>query len=132
MQDDRAMYAEYLRQQGFQPIEIGDTAAAEALATSADVIVTGIRVPGPFDGLELVRRLRGGDGTCEKPLIVLTACALAIDEQHARAAGCDVFLRKPCLPDTLIRHIRQTLHLRSSSRLVPSSTKPHRKEPGAA
>jgi hypothetical protein len=30
-------------------------------ALSLDVIVTGIRVPGPFDGIELVRRLRADE-----------------------------------------------------------------------
>jgi len=72
-QDDRRMYAEYLRATGFHPVEIDDTADGLALAMTADVIVTGIRVGGPFDGVELVRRLRDGDGTRDKPIIVLTA-----------------------------------------------------------
>src|SRR6266581_1334065 len=102
-QDDRRMYAEYLRVQGFHPVEIDDTADGLALARTADVIVTGIRVGGPFDGVELVRRLRESDGTCGKPIIVLTACAFEPDQQRALAAGCDVFLAKPCLPDRLVQ-----------------------------
>ena len=58
--DDRAMYAEYLRLNGFHPVEINDTADGLALAVTADFIVTGIRVGGPFDGIELVHRLRDG------------------------------------------------------------------------
>src|SRR5713226_9176455 len=100
--DDRAMYAEYLRLQGFNPIEINDTADGLALAVTADVIVTGIRVEGPFDGIELVHRLRDGNGTRDKPIIVLTACAFEPNQQQALAAGCDVFLSKPCLPDRLV------------------------------
>ncbi len=107
--DDRAMYAEYLRLDGFHPIEINDTADGLALAVTADVIVTGIRVGGPFDGVELVRRLRDSDGTHAMPIIVLTACALEPDQQRALAAGCDVFLSKPCLPDRLVTEIRAVL-----------------------
>ena len=71
-QDDRTMYAEYLRIQQFRAVEIDNTADALALAPTADAVVTSIRVPGPFDGIELVRRLREDDRTKQKPLIVLT------------------------------------------------------------
>jgi CheY-like chemotaxis protein len=115
-QDDRTMYAEYLRVCGLNPIEIDNTADALRGATNADVIVTGIRVHGPFDGVELVRRLRDGDGTHDKAIIVLTACAFAPDQQRALAAGCDVFLPKPCLPERLVREIRHVVARRLPSR----------------
>jgi two-component system cell cycle response regulator DivK len=114
--DDRAMYAEYLRSRGFHPIEINDTADGLALSGTADVIVTGIRVEGPFDGIELVRRLRHGKDTHDTPVIVLTACAFEADQQRALAAGCDVFLPKPCLPDRLVTEIRAVLTARRLSK----------------
>jgi two-component system cell cycle response regulator DivK len=104
-QDDRAMYAEYLRACGLNPLETNNPVDALMLATKADVIVTGIRLTGPFDGVELVRRLREGDGTRTKPIIVLTACVLEPDRHRARAAGCDAFLPKPCLPERLASEI---------------------------
>jgi len=107
--DNRAMYAESLRAAGFRAIEIDNTADALALAVTADAIVTGIRVPGPFDGLELVRRLRADARTRSKPTIVLTACAFDEDRSRARAAGCDVFLPKPCLPGTVIGEVVRLL-----------------------
>jgi two-component system cell cycle response regulator DivK len=107
--DDRPMYAEYLRACGLNPIEIENTADALTAATKADVVVTGIRVHGPFDGVELVRRLRDGNSTHDKPIIVLTACAFEPDQARALAAGCDVFLPKPCLPDRLVREIHAVL-----------------------
>lgn len=110
--DDREMYAEYLRLDGCHPIEIVDTGDGLALAVTADVIVTSIRVDGPFDGIELVRRLRDGDRTRHTPIIVLSACAFEPDQQRAFAAGCDVFLAKPCLPDRLVSEIRHVLGLR--------------------
>jgi two-component system, cell cycle response regulator DivK len=117
--DDRTMYAEYLRACGLNPIEIENTADALTAARKADIVVTGICVPGPFDGVELIRRLRSANGTHDKPIIVLTACAFEPDQQRAFAAGCDVFLPKPCLPDRLVSEIR---HLAAR---VPPRSKRH-------
>jgi two-component system cell cycle response regulator DivK len=108
-QDDRGMYAEYLRLSDFHIVEIGDTADALALAATADVIVTGVRVPGPFDGIELVRRVRADRRTHDKGVIVLTACAFEPDQARAYSAGCDGFLPKPCLPDALATEIRRVM-----------------------
>ena len=63
------MYAEYLRAQRFRVIEIDNTPDALALAPTSDLVVTGIRVPGPYDGLELIRRLRADERTKHKPII---------------------------------------------------------------
>jgi two-component system cell cycle response regulator DivK len=115
-QDDRVMYAEYLRIAEFHTVEINDTADALALAETADVIVTGVRVPGPFDGIELLRRLRADGRTKDKPIIVLTACTFQPDQQRAYSAGCDGFLPKPCLPDTLVSEIRRAMVNRSLPR----------------
>jgi two-component system, cell cycle response regulator DivK len=114
--DDRAMYAEYLRVCGFEPIECDTTDEALERASHADVVVTGIRVNGPFDGIELVSRLRADGATRDKPVIVLTACALEPDRQRAEAVGCDAFLPKPCLPETLATEIRRTAALSAAGR----------------
>jgi two-component system, cell cycle response regulator DivK len=124
--DDRTMYAEYLRVCGLNPIEIDNTADALRRAMIADVIVTGIRVDGPFDGVELVRRLRDGVGTRGKPIIVLTACAFEPDQQRALAVGCDVFLAKPCLPDRLAQEIRSVLIQHRTRKPSPTRARDHR------
>jgi len=80
-----------------------------ALAVTANVIVSDIRVPGPFDGIELVRRLRAGGSTKDKAIVMLTACAFEPHQQRAHRAGCDAFLAKPCLPETLVSEIRRVL-----------------------
>ena len=103
------MYAEYLRVYGTTVIEVDHTAEALARAENADVIVTDVRVDGLADGLELIRRLRQGDRTQRTPIIVLTACAFAVDRQRAEQAGCDAFLPKPCLPQVLLGEIRRVL-----------------------
>jgi CheY-like chemotaxis protein len=100
--DSREMYAEYLRRDGFTVLELQDTSPAADMATGADAIVTGIRLRGPFDGLELVRRLRADRRTRGKPIVVLSACAMPSDRRDALEAGCDQFLPKPCPPDRVV------------------------------
>jgi DNA-binding response OmpR family regulator len=108
-QDDRQMYARFLHENHFLPLEAETTDDGLRAASNADIIVTGIRVNGSFDGIELVRRLRHDEQTRTKPLIVLTACAFEPDQQRAHMAGCDVFLPKPCLPETLLAAINDLL-----------------------
>jgi CheY-like chemotaxis protein len=123
-QDDREMYAEYLRASGLRPVEVGDTADAIRRAARADVIVTGIRLAGPFDGIELVRRLRVNAATHLKPIIVLTACAWDGDRRAAERAGCDVYLTKPCLPDDLLREVQRLAQSARAARPVDSRQLP--------
>lgn len=103
--DDREMYAEYLSYKGWTPLCVQEASVALTLAARADVIVTGLLLPGPMDGYSLIQRLRDGMATRHIPIVVLTVCAWTAEEARARAAGCDAFLSKPCLPQTLLRHI---------------------------
>jgi CheY-like chemotaxis protein len=103
------MYAEYLRSKGFSVTEVDSTDAGLSAAPAADLVVTAIRMPGTFDGIELVRRLRADERTRATPLIVLTACAFEPDQARAFAAGCDVFLPKPCLPEMLVEEARRLI-----------------------
>jgi CheY-like chemotaxis protein len=108
--DSRELYAAFLRLQNGVACALAQTADdGLARAAEADVIVTGIRIHGSFDGVELVRRLRAGERTRRKPIIVLTACAGAVDRHRAEHAGCNLFLLKPCLPEELLRELRRLL-----------------------
>jgi CheY-like chemotaxis protein len=109
--DSRIMYAEYLRSRGMTVVVAEATDEALLKSAAADVIVTGIRLTGSFDGIELVRRIRVSHRTARSPIIVLTACAFEPDQQRALAAGCDRFLPKPCLPEQLEDEIRKLLAL---------------------
>src|SRR5712692_1777285 len=113
--DSRDMYADYLGTCGFTVLTADTSDDGLLRAVDAEVIVTGIRVRGSFDGVELVRRLRDTGQTKQLSIIVLTTCAFEPDQQRAHAAGCDVFLPKPCLPDRLVSEIRGVL----SRRRVP-------------
>ena len=66
-----------------------------------------IGVPGSFDGVELVRRVRQTARTKHAPIMVLlTACVFESDRQRAFAAGCDLFLPKHSPPERLVSEIR--------------------------
>ena len=119
--DNRDMFAEYLQACGLTVLTADTTDDGLIRAANADVIVTGIRMPGSCDGIEFVRRLRNADGTKEKPIIVLTACALESDQRRALSAGCDTFLAKPCLPDRLESDVRAAL-ARPKARLRQTGT----------
>jgi len=118
--DSRDMYADYLRMCRFTVLTAGTTDDGLLRGAAADVIVTGIRVPGSFDGVELARRLRATNETKQTPIIVLTACAFEPDQQRAHAAGCNVFLPKPCLPDRLLSEICGVLSLRRVAKPRPT------------
>lgn len=107
--DSLEMYAEFLRYHGLAVIPVTDARAALMLAPRADIVVTGIILDGPMDGVELVSRLRHDDCTRSTPIVVLTACAWPKDRERAEGAGCDVFLPKPCLPNDLLGAVQQLL-----------------------
>jgi two-component system cell cycle response regulator DivK len=117
LEDCREMYREALRLSGFLTLDADNAADGLALARTADIIVTGLRLAGAEDGLDLVRSLRRDERTRTKPIIVLSAWAHPADRQRALDAGCDVFLTKPCLPDVLIAEVQKSL---SASRLAQS------------
>jgi len=107
--DDRDMYVEFLRRVGLLPVPVSSATDALCIAPRADLIVTGILLPGRMDGVTLVSRLKENEQTRNIPVIVLSACAWQQERERALAAGCDVFLSKPCLPSVLAREIRRWL-----------------------
>jgi two-component system cell cycle response regulator DivK len=118
--DDRDMYAEFLRDAGLTLMVVSHAAPALRLARDADVIVTGLLLPGHMDGFEFMARLKRDDRTTNIPIIVLTSSAWQTERARAEHAGCDVFLSKPCLPDALLHEIRRLLALRRVSKPQPA------------
>ena len=107
--DSREMYAEFFRHHHLTVWCPDDAAHALTLAPSADVVITGLWLPGTVDGYTLIQRLRADEQTREKPIIVLTSWAWQTDRLRAKEAGCDAFLTKPCLPGVLLRYVRRTV-----------------------
>lgn len=107
--DGLEMYTVFLRYHGLAVIPVSDARDALMLAPQADIVVAGMNLDDPMDGVELVSRLRHNDRTRSTPIIVLTACVLPKERARAEGAGCDVFLPKPCLPNDLLGEVRQLL-----------------------
>jgi CheY-like chemotaxis protein len=75
--------------------------AAAAVARGFDVVLMDITLPG-IDGLEATRRIRALSGAAATtPVIGITGRTEAADEQAARSAGMNFYLRKPVSPSTL-------------------------------
>jgi CheY-like chemotaxis protein len=122
--DNSTMYALYLQARGFQVTTSSTAEEATLKASRADVVVTGIRLHGNCDGIAFVQRLRSRPFTTGIPIIVLTACAFDAEYQRARAAGCNAFLPKPCLPDRLENEIRSLLSSGGTPRNRPGRALP--------
>jgi two-component system, cell cycle response regulator DivK len=111
-QDNREVYVEYLRYRGFSVSEAatGAEALAQVFREDPDVMLLDLRLP-DVNGADVSRRLRAMQSS-RPTIIALSACAFDGDISTALGNGCDAFLAKPCLPETLEREIR---------RLVPDS-----------
>lgn len=126
-QDAREMYLEYLRLAGFRVAEArnGLEALERALTLVPDVVLMDLALP-RMDGWEATRRLKTDSRTCHIPIVALTGHALAGHADGARQAGCDAFVRKPCLPDILVAEIRRVL-----AAAVPRATSVSPTDPAA-
>jgi two-component system, cell cycle response regulator DivK len=109
-EDNRQMYAEYLKYCGFRVAEAADGAQAVTIAVALipDVVVMDLSLP-VLDGWEATRRLKSDPRTRHIPVVALTGHALEGHSQGAREAGCDAFLAKPCLPEKLLETIERLL-----------------------
>lgn len=109
-EDNRAMYAEFLSFMGYAVEQAAD--GAEAVETGKrilpDVIVMDLSLP-VMDGWEATRRLKADERTRHIPVIALTGHVFAGHSHNAKEAGCDAFLPKPCLPETLAEKVRELL-----------------------
>ena len=113
-EDNRAMYAEFLRYSGLEVVEAKDGAEAveKARTELPDLVVMDLSLP-VIDGWEATRRIKHDPRTREIPIVALTGHALEGHSQGAREAGCEGFLAKPCLPETLLETIKEILAKRA-------------------
>lgn len=113
-EDNRAMYAEFLRYSGLEVVEAKDGAEAveKARTEMPDLVVMDLSLP-VIDGWEATRRIKHDPSTRDIPIVALTGHALEGHSQGAREAGCEGFLAKPCLPETLLETIKEILAKRA-------------------
>lgn len=97
----------------------GQTGWELAQTEGPDLIFVDLRLPGEFDGFELIRRLKKSETLHRIPVVVLTAYGHGEAESRARSAGCDDFLHKPADILQVRTVIRRYLGERERPQLVP-------------
>jgi two-component system, cell cycle response regulator DivK len=109
-EDAREMYSDYLAFSGFRVATAtnGQEALDQARTLNPDLILMDLSLPG-IDGWEATRILKADPATRHLSIVALSAHALAADGEGARAAGCDGFIAKPCLPPDLVTQIIEYL-----------------------
>ena len=115
--DAREMYRDYLEFSGFraETARDGREAIDKARALQPDLILMDLALPG-IDGWEATRLLKGSPETSHLLIVALSAHALATEGERARAAGCDGFIAKPCLPSDLVEEIGNYLKSQPAAR----------------
>ena len=109
-EDARELYREYLEFSGFEVVTAanGREAVDRAIALQPDLILMDASMP-VLDGWQATRELKANPATRHIPVLALTAHAFDDARQQAKAAGCDGFITKPCLPDDLVSRVRAAL-----------------------
>jgi two-component system cell cycle response regulator DivK len=117
--DARRIYSEYLRVNGCTAFTAPDGRSGidKTNDLCPDVVVLDLAMP-RVDGWTVLKQLRESSWTENIPIVVVTAVADTRDS--AFRAGCDAYLTKPCVPETLWCQIRAILRWRvaRSSRRV--------------
>ena len=91
----REFVGDALEADGHVTVRVGDgQAAAERLAReSFDLVITDLRMPGPLDGMALLRRVRAEQPETE--VVVLTAYGTVETAVEAMRLGAFDYLQKP-------------------------------------
>jgi len=109
-QDNRDLYAEYLRYRGWDVLlaENGRDGFALAAQHGVDAVVMDLAMP-VVDGWETIRRMKATAATAGIPIVALTGHVGEDAMRRALDAGCDLYLTKPCLPEALFEALRRLL-----------------------
>ena len=121
--DEQSMYTEYLEHAGLAPVVACDGPAAFQHASSAqpEVVVLDLGND-PGRSLRLLQQFRTDGRTSGAAIIVISGHVFPNDQAEAMRAGCDVFLPKPCLPETMLAEILRLLQRAADRQLArPSS-----------
>jgi len=82
----------------------GTTAVIDIPEEQPDCVITDLEMVG-MNGIQLVRELRTEPALAETRIVMITGSADEEDEQAARAAGIDGFIRKPVEPAKIVSQV---------------------------
>ena len=105
--DNRDLYEFFLSEKGFRVTlaNDGQEALEKTIELLPDVVVMDYSLP-LINGWEATRRLKADERTKHIPVLMLSGHDLSL---LAPEIGCEGFLVKPCLPNTLIAEIDRVL-----------------------
>ena len=108
-EDSRSIYAEMLSLGGYGVVTAadGEEAIAYALRVPFDLIILDLCLP-KIDGICVIKEVRSSSMARSTPIITVSAGDELMHSQ-ALAAGADLALEKPCLPDELREAVRTFL-----------------------
>ena len=104
--DNRTIVREALEAAGYGVVLAvdGEEALEKIASEHPEVVLLDLSMP-RINGWEVAKRVRQDAALESLPLIAFTAHALAGEELKARAAGCDDYISKPCLPKDVVAKI---------------------------
>jgi len=114
--DTLSIYAEILSLEGHRVITAadGEEAIAYALHFAFDLIVLDLCLP-KVDGIRVIKELRSSPTAQSTPIIAVSA---GDEPMHAEAlaAGANLALQKPCLPNELQAAVRSFLDMTAGAK----------------
>lgn len=113
--DNRTILKEALEAAGFQVVQAtnGQEAIDMALKELPVLIFLDLSMP-KMNGWEAAKSLRQFPQMAQVPLFAFTAHALQGDETKAKAAGCDEYVTKPCIPREVVKKVQDRLRIRKA------------------
>lgn len=112
---NRRFFNDLLLSEGYRTITCasGDAAIGIASVARPDLILMDMRfsdVDGAVvDGVETTRRLKRDPATEAIPVVAVTGCAMAGDEDRFRDEGCDDYISKPVTIGRLLSCVEKHL-----------------------
>lgn len=104
----RAVHTAYLQSHGFRVITAADGNAGLELARTShpDVVVLDHSLP-HRTGVEIADIMQQDPDLSQIPIVMMTAMPFGAVGRKALAAGCRVFLAKPCAPSRLLQELQR-------------------------
>ena len=110
LESNRTLIKETIKKYNLNTIEAedGKKAISSARKNKPDLILMDLNMP-VLDGYEAIRILKKDKSLASIPILILTASAMKEQEEKAKAANCQGFIRKPVRKNKLLRELSRHL-----------------------
>lgn len=112
--DNRMILKEALEMAGWRVLQAtnGLEAFELIMAERPALVFLDLSMP-KMNGWEVAKKIREMPELADVAVFAFTAHALQGDETKARAAGCDDYIAKPCIPRDVVKKVRRWLQEKS-------------------